>query len=68
MEADAGFVQYVEPPHKAAAQRGGQVDALAFAAGQGVAQTVQRQVAQAHVDEEADAARKGTRPQDKYGI
>ena len=56
MEADAGFVQYVEATYEAAAQRGGQVDALAFAAGQGVAQTVQCQIAQAHVDEESDAA------------
>ena len=49
MQADARLVQDVHGAHQAGAQRCHEVDALALAAGQGVAGAVQRQVAQAYV-------------------
>jgi hypothetical protein len=55
VQADAGFVEDVHGAHQGAAQRGGQVDALAFAAREGVAEAVEGQVAQSDVVQEAQA-------------
>ena len=50
MEADAGFVEDVERPDEAAAQRGGQADALTLAAGEGGGEAVEGEVAEANVE------------------
>ncbi|MCY1339899.1 hypothetical protein D9M69_257990 [compost metagenome] len=49
VQADAGLVQHEQRIDQRGAERGGQVDALHFAAGQRAALAVQRQVAQADV-------------------
>ena len=53
VQADGRLVQDIQHPHEAAADLGGQADALAFAAGQGAAGPGQGQVAQAHGLQEA---------------
>jgi len=55
MEADARLVQYVERPHQAATERGGQIDALAFTTRQGVAQSAQGEVTKSYIHQEAEA-------------
>ena len=49
VQADARLVQHKQGVHQRGAQGRGQVDALHFAAGEGTALTIQRQVADAHV-------------------
>ena len=49
MQADAGLVEHKQGVHQRGAQRRGEVDALHFAAAQGAALPVQREVADAHV-------------------
>ena len=51
VQADRRFVEDVEDPGRAIAHRAGQLDALAFAVGQGRGGAVQRQVGQAQLDE-----------------
>ena len=55
VKSDTRFVQNVETAHEAASQRSCQIDALAFTAGKGVAETIQREVSQAYIQQEADA-------------
>ncbi len=56
MQADGGLVEHVAHALQPAAELGGQADALGLAAAQGGGGAVQRQVAQAHVLQEAQAA------------
>ena len=51
VQADAGLVEHEQGVHQRGAQRRGQVDALHLAAGQGAALAIEREVAQAHIDE-----------------
>ena len=51
MEADAGFVEDIKTPHQAASQRGGEVDALAFTSRKTVRRAIQREIAQADVQQ-----------------
>jgi hypothetical protein len=55
VQADAGLVQDVHAAHQAAAQGGGQVDALGLAAAEGIAAAVQGEVAHAHIVQVAQA-------------
>ena len=55
VEADGGLVEDVERTHQGAAQRRGQVDALALAAGEAVGEAREGEVGQAHLDEELQA-------------
>ena len=55
MQADAGLVQHEQGVHQRGAERGGEVDALHLATAEGAALAVQREVAQAHVAQVADA-------------
>ena len=55
MKSDARLVQYVETAHKAASERSCQIDALALAAGKRIAETVQREIPQTYIQQEADA-------------
>ncbi len=55
VEADRRLVEHVEHPHQLRADLGGEADALAFAAGEGGGRTVEREVADADVFEEAEA-------------
>ena len=55
VQADRGLVEHVERPHQRGAKRRRQVDALRLAAGQRGRQTVQRQVVQADIPQEAEA-------------
>ncbi|MNQ41688.1 hypothetical protein D3C85_553730 [compost metagenome] len=54
VQADGRLVQHEQRVHQRGAQRGGQVDPLHFAARQGAALAVERQVAQAHVAQELE--------------
>ncbi len=56
VQADRGFVEDVEHAHQAAADLPGQPDALHLAAGKGGGGAVERQVLQAHIFEELQAA------------
>ena len=56
MQADAGLVEDVERADETAAEGGGQVDALALAAAEAVAEAVEGEVTQADVDQEGEAA------------
>ena len=56
MQADARFVQDVHTAHQRRTETRGKVDALAFAARKGIAQSCQRQVTQSHIHEELQAA------------
>ena len=51
VQADAGLVQDVHAAHQAAAERGGQIDALCFATAEGVAAALQGEVSHTHVHE-----------------
>ena len=51
MQADAGLVEHEQRVDERSAERGGQVDALYFAARQRAALAIQRQIADAHVDQ-----------------
>ena len=53
MQADRRFVADIEHTHQAAADLGGQADALGFAAGQGGGGAVERKIIQPHIPEEA---------------
>ncbi len=55
METNAGFVEDIERAHEGAAQRGGEVDALALATREAVGHSVQREIAQSDVQEELQA-------------
>ena len=55
MQADGGFVQHVADALQVGAELAGQADALGLATGQGGGGAVEREVAQAHVDEEGQA-------------
>jgi len=48
VQTDGGFVEDVETAHQAAAERGGEVDALTFAARERVAEAVEGEVAESH--------------------
>ena len=52
VQTDAWLVKNVQASHKAAAQTGGQIDALAFSARERVAGAVQCEIAQPHIDKE----------------
>ena len=52
MQTDAWLVKDIKTAHKAAAQAGGQIDALAFSARERVAGAVQCEIAQPHIDKE----------------
>jgi hypothetical protein len=54
VEADAGFVEDVEDADEAGADLGGEADALGFAAAEGAAFAVEREVAEADVAQEAE--------------
>ena len=56
VKADGGLVQHVHHAGQSGADLRGQPDALGLAAGQGVGRAFQRQVLQAHVVQEAQAA------------
>ena len=56
VESDTRFVEDVKAAHQAASQRSGQVDALAFSARQRIAEAVQCEIAQTHINQEPDAA------------
>ena len=56
MEPDGGFVEDVETAHQATAERSGEVDTLAFAARKRIAEAVEREIAESHFVEEAEAA------------
>lgn len=56
VQPDGGFVEDVKTAHQAAAERGGEVDALAFAARERVAEAVEGEVTESHFVEEAQAA------------
>ena len=49
MQADARLVKNIQAAHQAAAQRGSEVDSLAFAAGERVAEAVQCEVSQTDI-------------------
>ena len=49
MQADGRFIEHVAGAHQARAERGGQLNALGFAAGKSGSQPVQRQVFQPHI-------------------
>ncbi len=53
VQADGRLVEHVEHADEAAADLGGQADALGLAAGEGAGRAVQREVVQADVDQEA---------------
>ena len=55
MQPNAGFVQYIEHPHKSGTDLGGQADTLGFAAGKGARGTGKGQVFQTNVLEEFQA-------------
>ena len=55
VQADGGLVEHVERAHEARTQRGGELNALRFAAGEGGGQAVEREVFEAHGIEEAQA-------------
>ena len=55
VQADAGFVEHKQGVDQRGAQRRGEVDALHFAATQGAALAVEREVANAHVAQVAQA-------------
>ena len=55
VEADRGFVEDVEDAAEAAADLGGEADALAFAAGQGARRAVEVEIVEPDVVEEAEA-------------
>ena len=55
VEADAGFVEDVKRVDEGGAERGGQIDALDFAAAEGAGLAVEREVAEADIDEIAEA-------------
>ena len=55
VQADAGFVEDVERVDERGAERGGEIDALDFAAAEGARLAVERQIAQADIDEIAQA-------------
>ena len=55
VQADGGFVQHVADALQVGAELAGQADALGLATGQGGGGAVEREVAQAHVDEEGQA-------------
>ena len=55
MEADARLVKDVEHAHKASADLRGQADALGLAARKGRGGTLEREITQAHVHQEAQA-------------
>ena len=52
MQTDARLVEDVERAHERTAQRGGQLDALAFAAAERVGGAVEGEVVQTDVEEE----------------
>ena len=54
MEPDRGFVEDVETAHQATAERGGEVDALAFAARKRIAEAVECEIAESYFVEEAE--------------
>ena len=49
MQADARFVKNIQAAHQTTSQRGGEVDSLAFTAGERVAEAVQREVSQTDI-------------------
>ena len=53
VQADGGFIEDEQRVHQRGAQRRGEVDALYFAAGERTALAVEREVAQAHLAQEA---------------
>ena len=55
VEADAGLVEDVERADETGAERGGELDALGFAAGERGAEAVEREVVEADLVEEVDA-------------
>ena len=55
MKSDTRFVQYIKGTDQATSQRGRQIDTLAFPAGKGGGQTIERQVTQPHVQQELQA-------------
>ena len=55
VEADAGLVEDVERADEARAERGGELDALGFAAGERGAEAVEGEVVEADLVEEVDA-------------
>ena len=56
MQADRGLVENVEDADQAAADLAGQPDALRFAAGERGGGAIEREIIEADVDEEAEAA------------
>ena len=55
VQADGGFVEHVERADETRAERGGELDALRFAAGERGAEAVEGEVVEADFVEEVDA-------------
>jgi hypothetical protein len=55
VEADAGLVKDVEGADEPGAERGGELNALGFAAGEGGAEAVEGEVVESYLMEEVDA-------------
>ena len=57
MQSHRGLVQHVEHAHERGSDLRGQADSLSFAAAEGRRCTIERQVAQPHVNKKPQAAR-----------
>ncbi len=55
VQADGGFIEHVQRTDEAGTERGGELNALRFATGQGAGETVECEVVQADLMEEAGA-------------
>ena len=66
VQADRRLVEHEQRVHERRAERGGQVDALHLAAGQRARLAVEREVAQAHFAEIAEARRGSRRAADRW--
>ena len=56
VESDTGFVEDIDRAYQAASHGSGEVDALAFASGEGVRQAVEGKIRKSDIDEELEAA------------
>ena len=55
VESDARLIQDIHASHQRRPQVGGQVDALAFTSGKGIRESVERKIAQTHIQQELQA-------------
>ena len=55
VQTDARLVEDIHAAHQRRTQIGGQVDALAFTSGKGIRESVERKIAQSHIQQELQA-------------